>query len=577
MSVGASRLLSLSPLVKLVEATQGTGDQFFEGLVKGLCETFGVRRAIVVEAHPDVPGCFRTIAIWDHGQLQPNEVLTIRPPCLHVLEGRTVLIPECARTAYPDNPSLAELGTESYVGTPFISSAGVVIGYIALLHDGPLDLSLHPDSTLQLFAARAAAEIERWRAEAALRQTEQRERERAAELDVLTRTLREHDLRKDEFLAMLGHELRNLLAPIRHVAELLRRATPDDVTVNWSRRLVERQLKQMTRLVDDLLDVSRLTKGKIRLQPDVIDVGEIVTRTVETLALRAEQRRQTLRVEIPATTVAVFGDEVRLTQVVANLLDNAMKYTGVEGTIGLTVELSDRDVLIRVADNGIGIAPDVLPRIFDLFAQGEASLERSAGGLGIGLTLVRRLVEMHGGRVTATSPGLGRGAEFVVSLPVASAAPLSESRAARGSRVPSSPPRRILIADDSLDAATALSALLRLDGHHVLMVHDGQTALERAHIFLPEVVILDIGLPGMSGLEVARSFRSIPEYEGLLLIATTGYGRDDDRRRSLEAGFDHHLVKPFEPEALEAIIAAFEPPASTAEPAARGTRDSARA
>ena len=195
-----------------------------------------------------------------------------------------MLVSEDVRAAYPENPSFVELGAESYVATPLISSAGVVIGYIALIHDGPLDLSLHPESTLQLFASRAAAEIERRRAEAALRQSEQRERDRAAELEVLTDTLQEHDIRKNEFLAVLGHELRNLLTPIRHVAELLRRATPDDITVNWSRRLVERQLKQMTRIIDDLLDVSRLTKGKIRLQPAVIDIGEVVSGTVEALA-----------------------------------------------------------------------------------------------------------------------------------------------------------------------------------------------------------------------------------------------------------------------------------------------------
>ncbi len=566
MSVEASRVLSLAPLVKLIEATQGTGDQFFAGLVKALCETFGVRRTIVVEADPDDVLCFRTIAIWDCG-LQPNEVLTIRPPCLHVLQGRTVLVPEDLRAAYPQNPSFVELGAESYVGTPLVSSAGVIIGYIALIHDGPLDLSLHPDSTLQLFAARAAAELERRRAEAARRESEQRERDRSAELEVLMRTLQEHDTRKDEFLAMLGHELRNLLAPIRHVAELLRRATPDDITVNWSRRLVERQLKQMTRIVDDLLDVSRLTKGKIRLQPDVIEIGEVVACTVETLALRAEQRRQILRVEIPETPLAVFGDEVRLAQVVANLLDNAMKYTGVEGTIGLTVEPADREVLIRVSDNGIGIAPDVLPRIFDLFAQSEASLERSAGGLGIGLTLVRRLVEMHGGRVTATSPGLGRGAEFVVALPLASAASVSDSDPAHTSRTRAPVARRILIADDSVDSATALSALLKLDNHQVLTVHDGETALDRVHAFRPDVVLIDIGLPTMSGLEVARRIRSTPEGQRLLLIATTGYGREDDRRRVLDAGFDHHLVKPFEPETLESLLASVAP-SSLAEHAA---------
>jgi signal transduction histidine kinase/CheY-like chemotaxis protein len=555
MSVRASEGLPFTPLVKLVEATQGTGDQFFEGLVKGLAETFGVRRVMVIEGDPDDPLCFRSIATWDGGP-EATGVVTIRPPCLHVLEGRTIIIPTGLSAAYPGNPTLTT--EDSYVGTPLISSSGVILGHIILVHDGPLDLSLHPGGTLKLFAARAAAEIERRRAEAALRESELRERARVADLEVLTRTLREHDSRKDEFLAMLGHELRNLLAPIRHVAELLRRSTPDDLTVNWSRRLVERQLKQMTRLVDDLLDVSRLSKGKIRLEPDVIDLAELVHRTVDTIALRAGQRRQILRVNIPDTSLAVFGDEVRLTQVIANLLDNAVKYTGVEGTIVLTVERSDREALVRVADNGIGIAPDVLPRIFDLFAQGEASLARSAGGLGIGLTLVRRLVEMHGGNVTATSPGLGLGAEFVVSLPLA-ASPVSDSTHVRGKR-PSPVPRRILIADDSVDTATALSALLKMDGHHVLMVHDGHTVLDRVEAFRPDVVLLDIGLPTMSGLEVARRLRSTPDHQRLVLIATTGYGRDEDRRRSLEAGFNHHLIKPFEPEALEAIIATLDSP-----------------
>jgi two-component system CheB/CheR fusion protein len=373
------------------------------------------------------------------------------------------------------------------------------------------------------------------------------ERVRASE------ALRENDRRKDEFLAMLAHELRNPLAPIRTAVEVLRRRGREKPElVDWAGDLIARQAQHLTRLVDDLLDVSRITRGKIALAIEAVDLGAVIGRAVEMVRPLIDARRQELTVLLPSEPVGLQGDPVRLPQVVANLLNNASKYTPEGGHIGVATERRSRAVDIRVRDDGMGIPAEMLPCIFDLFVQADRSLDRSHGGLGVGLTLVRRLAEMHGGTVTASSAGPGRGSEFVVSLPTAdtiSAAP----RGTAGESAEDSGARRILVVDDNRDAAESLAVMLRLMGHGVETAHSGPAALALAPALAPDVVLLDIGLPGMDGYEVARRLRAAGEPQPVL-IAVTGYGQEEDRRRSREAGCDHHLVKPVDHEDLERVI-----------------------
>jgi PAS domain S-box-containing protein len=366
--------------------------------------------------------------------------------------------------------------------------------------------------------------------------------------------LREADRRKDEFLAMLAHELRNPLAPIRTAAEVLKVCEPVGPGVREAREVIERQVQQLARLVDDLLDVSRITRGKVRLETAAVDLASVVARAVETSRPLVEARRHRLETALPDAPVLVRGDLARLVQVIANLLTNAAKFTDAGGEIRLEVTAEGREAVIRVRDDGIGIPAELLPRIFDLFAQGDRALDRSQGGLGIGLTLVRQLVALHGGRVEARSEGPGKGSELVVRLPLsetaegAPGAPAEDGRRAGGGL-------RVLVVEDNVDAADMLSLMLRLAGHETRVVHDGASAPDAAVAFLPHVVLCDIGLPGVSGYEVARRLRERPELASTRLVALTGYGQDEDRRRAREAGFDHHFVKPVEPRALEALLA----------------------
>ena len=383
--------------------------------------------------------------------------------------------------------------------------------------------------------------------------------------------LAEADQRKDEFLAMLAHELRNPLAPVLHALELLRLARGDPADIEVARTVLDRQIRHLVRLVEDLLDISRITWGKIALRNERVELVRIVATAEEIARPQLEIRRHRLTIALPPEPVWLDADATRLAEVLANLLDNAAKYTPEGGSIWLTAERAVTQVVIRVRDTGSGMSPQVLARAFDLFAQGEAPLDRPHGGLGIGLTLVRRLVELHGGRVTAASEGPGLGTEVTLWLPVA-AAP-----AARPEPVAAAPgrgERRLLVVDDNLDAAESLALLLRAQGHEVRRAHSGPEALEIARDFMPEVILLDIGLPGMDGYEVARAVRADGVLARCHVIAVTGYGRDEDRRRSSEAGFDHHLVKPVTLAALQAVLAlsprtADEPPAADAEPVSR--------
>ena len=330
-----------------------------------------------------------------------------------------------------------------------------------------------------------------------------------------------------------------------------------------ARDIAERQVRHLARLVEDLLDVSRIRSGKIQLRKGPVDLRSAATRAAEAARLLIQARRHEFSVSLPQDSVPVEADEARLEQVLANLLNNSAKYTEPEGRIELEVGREGGEAFVRVRDTGIGIAPDLLPRVFDLFTQAERSLDRSQGGLGIGLTLVRRLVELHGGVVAASSAGIGRGSEFVVRLPLGSAdldpgtqnGVDSESLAEQSD----STPKRVLVVDDNEDGARILGRLLKGCGYHAELTHDGPTALEAARVRPPDVVLLDIGLPGMDGFEVARRLREREGPDRALLVAITGYGREEDLRRSREAGFDHHLVKPVDPQSLTDLLAHSRP------------------
>lgn len=362
-------------------------------------------------------------------------------------------------------------------------------------------------------------------------------------LNVLLAALKESDLRKDEFLAMLSHELRNPLAPILNAVHLLRLQKNENPLQQQARTIIERQAAQLTRLVDDLMEVSRITTGRVQLRHDRIAVSGIVERAVETTRPLMDQSKHKLTVALPPQPIWLNADAARLEQVVVNLLTNAAKYTDDGGHIWLTVQQAGDECVLRVRDTGVGIAPELLPRIFDLFTQAERSLDRSQGGLGIGLALVHRLVEMHQGRVEVSSV-LGQGSEFVVRLPVVLTAASQPPAAPKATPAPTGPSLRVLVVDDNVDAAQSLALLLQLSRHEVHTAHDGPTALEAASAFRPNVVLLDIGLPKLDGYAVARTLRQQPVHKHVVLVAMTGYGQDSDRQNSRAAGFDHHMVKP---------------------------------
>ena len=361
------------------------------------------------------------------------------------------------------------------------------------------------------------------------------------------------DKQKNEFLAMLAHELRNPLAPIRNGVELLKMSRSALPEIQATTRMMERQIIHLVRLVDDLLDVSRIVTGKIHLDKEPIDVAEFVDRAIEEVQPTIDARGHELMLSRPARQIIVEGDMVRLAQVVSNLLANAAKYTEEASQIWLTVEADDNYVLIRVRDQGIGMAPEELTRVFNLFEQADSSISRFRGGLGIGLTLVKRIVELHGGSVTATSPGESQGSEFVVRLPISEAGSTTQGYYSPRD-LKRQLGRRILVVDDNVDAALSVERLLTKWGHDVQTSFNGPEAIEKARTFRPQIVLLDIGMPGMSGYEVAKQLRSEKEFEGVIITALTGYGQAEDRQRSREAGFNHHLTKPPDPELLAALV-----------------------
>jgi len=380
----------------------------------------------------------------------------------------------------------------------------------------------------------------------------------ANELRRLAAELSEADRRKDEFLATLAHELRNPLAPLRNGLQILRLSGVNGSASEQTRSMMERQLTQMVRLVDDLLDVSRIRSGKVELHKQRVEIAVVVSNAVETSRPLIESCGQELAVRLPPEPVFVDADMIRLAQVFSNLLNNAAKYSERGGRIVLTVERPGSEAVVRVRDTGVGIPPEMLPRIFEMFTQVDRTLEKSHGGLGIGLTLVKRLVEMHGGSVEAHSEGPGKGSEFVVRLPVMPAAIHELKPPAEEGQPNSSGTCRILVADDNRDSADSLAVLLTIMGNEVRTANNGLTAVESAATFRPEVILMDIGMPKLNGYEACRRIRDQAWGKTIVIVACTGWGQDEDKRKSQEAGFNFHMVKPVDPAALGKLLASMK-------------------
>jgi signal transduction histidine kinase/integral membrane sensor domain MASE1 len=455
-------------------------------------------------------------------------------------------IPDVARDEnFPREPVAVGEGLHGAFGFPILLGTRVL---------GVIEFFSHeirqPDtSLLQLFAtvgSQIGVFIERKQAEEALRESEKRFR-------FLAERLRESDRHKDQFLAILAHELRNPLAPVCNALQIMRVSGGDSQLLV----MMERQVDQLVRLVNDLMEVSRITSGKVELQTEPVELSSVIHSAVETSRPLIEAGDHQLTLSLSAEPLIIEADPVRLAQVVTNLLNNAAQYTNHAGLISLSVTREGAEAVLRVRDTGVGIPKEMLPRVFEMFTQVDCSPGRVHGGLGIGLALVRSLVTMHGGSVQASSGGPGQGSEFTIRLPLA-ASDLSYIEAGRtppGLPVSRTRPRRILVVDDNRDAADSLGMLLRMSGDEVEVAYDGPSALEMAGRHRPAVVLLDIGLPGMDGYEIARRIRARPELAGVVLIALTGWGQDEDRSRSQAAGFDYHMVKPVDLEILQSLLA----------------------
>jgi signal transduction histidine kinase/ActR/RegA family two-component response regulator len=363
------------------------------------------------------------------------------------------------------------------------------------------------------------------------------------------------DQRKDEFLAMLGHELRNPLAPISAAASMLELTAEDSKRVKQASKIIARQVSHMTHLIDDLLDVARVTRGLITLDKQALDLRDILSEAVEQVRPLINQRRHHLSLHLPPEAASVQGDRKRLVQVVVNILNNAAKYTPEDGTIDARLTVHEHEVTLQIKDNGIGMAPELIEHAFDLFAQAERTSDRSQGGLGLGLALVKNLVESHGGKVSASSEGLGHGSTFTIAL-TRLAVPHTQTDSADVERFVAAggKPLQIMVVDDNRDAANTLKMFLNMAGHEVLVEYAARDAIARAGIISPHVYLLDIGLPDMDGLELARTLRTMPKASSSTLIAITGYSQELDREKSRDAGFDHHFVKPIDTSQLLALL-----------------------
>lgn len=428
---------------------------------------------------------------------------------------------------------LRELKLRSYIGVPLVVR-GKPVGVMTFLTAESGRTYRHADLALaEDLARRAAITIENCQ---------------------LYAEAREADRRKDIFLATLAHELRNPLAPIRSSVEVMKLKGIDDPELQWARDVIERQVHQMSRLVDDLLDISRISRGKIQLHKETVELSDVVNQAIETTRPLIESQQHQIHVSLPDSPVYLEADPTRLEQVLANLLNNAAKYTEPGGEISLSAAVEGDEVVLRVRDTGIGISAELLPYVFDVFVQADDADPRAGGGLGIGLSLVRSLIQMHGGDITAHSAGKGQGSEFVVRLPLPQqplAAPQHDAPHADASEEKR---LRVLIVDDNIDAAQSLAKLLQLQGHDVRVAHDGLQAIELFKAQPCELAFLDLGLPRMNGFELARRIRSLPSPARVQLVALTGWGQEEDRRKSQEAGFDLHLTKPIEGETLHEVL-----------------------
>ena len=458
---------------------------------------------------------------------------------------------EAARAVAAHDPSVAgsdlDVAATGWLAAPLVGRNTRRLGVIHLADKTAEDFTADDEALLAQLAQIAAVAIENAR---------------------LYEELREKDQRKDEFLAMLAHELRNPLAAIRNAVALGSDQEANAEEIEWSMEVINRQMRQLSRLIDDLLDVSRITQGKVQLRRETLDAARVLQSAVDTVQPLMEERQHELTVAFRPGTLHLEADPTRLEQIIVNLLANAARYTDKGGEISLRAKVEDGHVVIRIKDNGMGIPPEKLPLMFELFTQGNRSLARSEGGLGIGLTIVRSLAEMHGGSATAHSEGVGQGSEFVVRLPALAAGknpPAAPAKLGNGKAAAAKPAarpeetaavtHRILVVDDNADSAQGTAKILTRQGHDVRIVYDGPSALAAAREHRPRYVLLDIGLPGMDGYEVAARLRQEEALKGSTLIAVSGYGQDSDRRRSREAGFDQHLVKPVDPAELLALLA----------------------
>ncbi|MBN9522720.1 PAS domain S-box protein [bacterium] len=506
---------------------------FADWCVVDILEADGVRRRLAVShAEPDdVTSARAADAAIPPGAVEGGVPHVLRTGEPEVVPDLDALDPATAPQGAERIARLHAWGVRSYLCIPLVSR-GRVIGGMTFLGQstrrrfGPDELRVAQD-----LAARVAAAIENAQ---------------------LYRDLQEQHRRKDEFLATLAHELRNPLAPVRNGLQILRMILPTDERAGRALEMMDRQLGHMVHLVDDLMDVARVSSGKVVLRLERVELRTVVEAAVEATHQAAEAGGHELVVELPDEPLAFHADRTRLVQVLSNLISNAAKYTPHGGRVAVTAARGGGHAVVRVVDTGVGIAPDMLPKVFEMFAQVGTSLERSQGGLGIGLTLVKRLVEMHGGAVSAESPGPGKGSTFTVRLPLAPGAPQPAESAPSGGVTG----RRlaVLVVDDNVDAAESMSVLLGLQGLEVRTAHDGPEALRVLGTYRPDVVFLDIGLPGMTGYEVARRIRESGAHRGVTLAALTGWGQEEDRRRSQAAGFDHHLTKPVDPADLQRVL-----------------------
>ena len=463
--------------------------------------------------------------------------------------GRTVIIGDVGVDPLTDTP----LAHETYGRMQIVSMVCVPLlrgrrlaAILVMCDSRPRQWTADEAHLLEQVAERTLFAVESARANASLLESmEQRQ--------LAVDALREADQRKDEFLATLAHELRNPLAPISSGLHILRTAGDNRQVASTAREIMERQVAQMVRLVDDLLDVARITTGKVEMRPAAIDIADAVRDAAETSRPLLDNNHQRLTLTLPEQPVHVNGDRTRLAQVFANLLNNSAKFSDRGQPIAIAVAREGRQAVVRVRDAGIGIPPESLPRIFDMFGQADGDLSRMRGGLGIGLSLVRKIAELHGGTVEAHSAGAGSGSEFVLRLPAIEQQRPSTADAPVVAPAPSSK-RRILVVDDNTDAAESLAALLSINGHETRLAHDGFQAMTEAKAFMPDVVFLDIGMPALDGHETARRIRQEPWGKQMVLVALTGWGQSEDRKRSKDAGFNHHLVKPADPNVVTKLI-----------------------